>query len=298
MTKTYIVAPNFSVPPNSLRLGDILVDPLDPDLAPLNRKARTEIPADDLSPVGVLKSFSATREKLLSGRFGLWTTFLAGLGVPVGVDMGLLLERHSKDVIKAGELHTHEFVASDEYVTGVMQTAAVKIYVDAFEKNPVPLYMITGLKIAKGMSVNLNDDTKVDAKLGVTLPDVAADVKPVLQVIRNRVDGVAFSSKTDLILAFRVREVISTGGKVEHKLWLKGASMLDGDEKKTAPTGKDTLGDDFSPEEAKRMAEEDEFQVMVVMDEKRDEAAGDKEDVVVEGPQEDEIEWIIASATA
>ncbi|RTE80931.1 hypothetical protein BHE90_004562 [Fusarium euwallaceae] len=280
-TKTYIMAPNFSMPADSLQLGDIVVNPLGLELVPLNRKTRLNIPDDDLSPVGVMEKFSATRQKLLSGRFGLWTTFLASLGLPVGADLGLFLERNSKDVINAGELHTHEFTATDEYVSNVMKQDVVKMYLEEF-KYEIPLYMVTGLKIAKGASVNLDDGVKFDAKLGITMPEAVADVKPVIQIIRNRTDGISFTSKTDFILAFRVRKVIYAGGKLRHELSLKGTSMLDDD----VMTGVErdivgTLGDDYSQDEARKEADEEEFEVRFL----REDESG-------------EVEWIVADLTA
>ncbi|RSL79811.1 hypothetical protein CEP51_007060 [Fusarium floridanum] len=279
-TKTYVVTPNFSMPSDFLQLGDIVVNPLDLELVPLNRKARVKIPDDDLSQVGIMEKFSATRQKLLSGRFGLWATFLACLGIPVSADLGLFLERNSKDVISAGELHTHEFIATDEYVSKVIKQDAVKMYLKD-SKYAVPVYMITGLKIAKGASVNLDDGVKLDAKVGVTLPKAVADAKPVIQIIRNRTDGISFTSKTDFILAFRAREVTYDGVKAQHKLSLEGTSMLDGDEEVTGEILA-TLGDDYSRDEATREADEEEFEVRFL--EEEDESG--------------EVEWIVADLTA
>ncbi|KAL2670056.1 hypothetical protein Neosp_014937 [[Neocosmospora] mangrovei] len=270
------MAPNFSMPANSLQLGDIVVNPLDLELVPLNRKTRLKVPDDDLSPVGIVEKFSATRQKLLSGRFGLWTTFLASLGIPVSADLGLFLERNSKDVINAGELHTHEFIATDEYIGDVLKQDVIKMYLEDFNYHK-SLYMITGLKIARGASVHLDDSVKIDAKLGITLPEAVADVRPVIQIIRNRTDGISFTSKTDFILAFRVRKVIYAGGKVRHELSLKGTSMLDGD----AMTGVETdlvgtIGDDYSREEARKEADEEEFEVQVLNE---DDESGEVETV-------------------
>ncbi len=42
--KTYIVAPNLSISPDSLHLGDIIVDPLGPELTPLNASPNPTLP--------------------------------------------------------------------------------------------------------------------------------------------------------------------------------------------------------------------------------------------------------------
>ncbi|KAJ4308389.1 hypothetical protein N0V84_012128 [Fusarium piperis] len=140
--------------------------------------------------------------------------------------------------------------------------------------------MIIGLKIAKGASINLEDGVNLDAKVGVTLPEAVANVKLVIQIIRNRADGILFTLKTDFILAFRVRKVIYMGGKVRHELSLKGTSMLDGD----VATGAErdtvgTLGDNYWRDEARKGADEEEFEVRFL---KEDEESG-------------ELEWIVAN---
>ncbi|KAK4641741.1 hypothetical protein QC761_503510 [Podospora bellae-mahoneyi] len=156
--KTYILAPNFTTSPSSLRLGDILPDPLSPDLIPLNRKSRLPINPEDLLPPTTITSFSSTRKDLLTGRFGLWTTLLAGLNLLMGAHLGLFLERGSNDVIQVPELETGEFVATEEYIQRVSEQDDVKGYLTE-RKYRVPVYIVTGVKIARGASVSLERTT-------------------------------------------------------------------------------------------------------------------------------------------
>ncbi|KAI0186316.1 hypothetical protein EV127DRAFT_411264 [Xylaria flabelliformis] len=268
-TKTYIISPNFTLSPNSLQLGDIIVDPLGPVLDPVNRKCRLPIDKNDLKDISSWERFSSTRGELLSGRVGLWTTFLALLGVPFGVNIGLFLERKSNDVINAPELQTHEFFITDEYVKNVFAQGAVKSYMKR-RKYRTPVYMVSGLKIAiGGASVNPDITTKIEGKVGVIGPEGVAATEPLFQYIRNRTEGVAFDSKTDFILGFRVERIVFEGENFkEHKLSTVGASMLDGDEciQNAAPPDFKREGD-ISWAVASEQADEGEIGILESKDE-------------------------------
>ncbi|KAI0103354.1 hypothetical protein GGR51DRAFT_254079 [Nemania sp. FL0031] len=271
-TKTYIVSPNFTLSPSSLKLGDLLVDPLSPALDPLNRRCRLPIDKDDLKDTSVWEKFSSTRSELLSGRFSLWMSVLALLGAPFGVNIGLFLERNSKDVIITPELETHEFFVTDDYVKKVLEQAAVKAYMER-RKYRIPVYMVSGLKIAKGGgSVNPDITTKIDGNIGVTGPEGVMEAKPLFQYIQNRTEGVSFDSKTDFILGFRVERIVFEGDNLkDHSLSTVGASMLDGEERvKDAGLPQFKREGDISWDTATRQAEEDEFGIVQSEDEEGD----------------------------
>ncbi|KAI1739125.1 hypothetical protein F4680DRAFT_148990 [Xylaria scruposa] len=267
--KTYIVAPNFALSPNSLELGDILVDPLGPVLDPVNRKCRLPIDKDDLKDIASWKDFSSTRSELLSGRCSLWMTFLALLGSAFSIDISVFLERNSNDVIIAPELQTHEFFVTNEYVKSVLAQDAVKNYMER-RKYRIPVYMVNGLKVAKGgATVNPGVTTKIDGQVGVTGPEDVLAAQPLLRYIRNRTEGVAFDSKTDFILGFRVERIVFEGENFkEHKLSTVGASMLDGDERiqDAAPPDFKREGD-ISWAIAMEQADEDEIEILESKDE-------------------------------
>ena len=131
--------------------------------------------------------------------------------------------------------------------------------------NAVPM----GTAIAKGASVNHDETTKVDAKIGLTVPESVADVKPLFQFIQNRTQGIAFNSKTDFILAFRVQRIIFVGGKARNQLSTKGTSMMDGGDKaRELPQAK--LEGDLSLDNAKEEAEKEEVAVMAAKDDDGD----------------------------
>ncbi|KJZ73710.1 hypothetical protein HIM_06828 [Hirsutella minnesotensis 3608] len=270
-TKTYIVSPSFTISPKALQLGDILVGPLSPNLDPINHRCRQPIDPENLKEVAVWEAFSSTRGELLRGRLGLWTTLLATVGSPVGMNFGLLLERDAKDVITAPELQTHEFIVTDEYVAKVLAQDAVKSYLGR-RNYRVPVYMVNGVKIAKGGgSVNVDRPATVDAQASITAPQQLVEVKPFFQALRTRVAVCAFTSKTDFVLAFRVERIVFKNGLVkDHQLSVAGATMLDGHEgvKDFEVVAPHFYKDgDLSWPEAVKQADEDEVAIFKFEDE-------------------------------
>ncbi|KAK4652898.1 hypothetical protein QC762_503510 [Podospora pseudocomata] len=243
------LSPNFTTSPSSLRLGYLLPDPLSPDLIPLNRNSRLPINPNDLLPPTTVTSFSSTRKDLLTGRFGVWTPLLtgrfgvwtpllAGLKLPMGADLGLFFERGSND--------------------RVSEPDDVKGYLTE-RKYRVPVYIVTGVKIARGASVSLERTREADARVGVSGPEGVAEVKPLLQIGRNRLQGVAFDTASEFVLAFQVRRIKFARGRVQHELSLKGTSML-GDEREDVQEWKVDSVDHF-------VGEEDEVEVLEDSDE-------------------------------
>lgn len=88
----------------------------------------------------------------------------------MGADLGLFLERGSNDVIQVPELETGEFVAMEEYIPRVSEQDDVKGWLTE-RKYRVPVYIVTGVKIARGASVSLERTREVDARVGVSGPE-------------------------------------------------------------------------------------------------------------------------------
>jgi len=302
--KTYIVAPNYTTrspppdyyavddggegsnnagigakapPAGALCLGDIIRDPLQPQLIPLNRLSRLPIPAADLLPPDVKTDFTATRRTLLSGRLGLHAILLAALGLPgAATDASLALSRTTEDVISAARLETLEFLPSDAFVRDAMTLQPdVRAYLDGSasgRRPPPPLYMVTGLKVVRGASVRSEAGSAAEGGLGVGLPLGSATAR-VLDFSRTRAEGMSFEGSTDFVLAFRVNKVLYRKGVFEHRLSQKGASMMDEqrpDQVENSEVVVGGVGEDYEV----------------------DEELYDEEDVLVEKDDED-MEWMV-----
>lgn len=274
MPKTYIVAPNFSIVPTALCLGDVIETPLSPELVPLNRLERLDIPPQDLYEVDKKNAFGLTRKALLSGRFGIWAQLLGFLGLPISMDAGLFVERNSTDIINVETLETHEFIATDHYIQDVVARGSVQAFLEASEYK-AKLFMVTGLKIARNASLNQEASRNAEVAFGPSTEGLGIDLKPALEFLAQRTNGMSFKSSTDFILAFRVREIrvkIDPATKeltTKHSLSVKGATML-GDEPniRTPEISSINLGEELRPSDFGPQAEfgADEQEAWVIPD--------------------------------
>lgn len=233
----------------ALFLGDILTDPLGDELVALNRKDRMNIPTDDIYVPDVKAGFKATRGDLLSGRFGIWATMFAALGLPSGLETGLVLERRSQDIISARTLVTFEFVATQQFVEDSMKLAPVQNYIAGYDsETPPPLYMVTGVKVAYDASLKSTSSDQGHGSLGLQIP--GADAQKILEFKKARNKSSSFNNSTPFVLAFRVRKILYKNGQWKHTLSKKGASMMDG-RKANSTRGIETrgLGEDYMIDE-------------------------------------------------
>lgn len=147
--KTYLLAPTLDTPPeNAIVLGNIITDPRWPEdilnSAPLNvpniQRSRKE---------GYREDNSKSRDH--GG--GLFAQFLQVVGI--GPDVSGHYKTSHGDTLSMQTLETVYFNPTREFVTNAAQLPEVQDYANnrhvwSLRK---PLYMITGLKIARGASV-------------------------------------------------------------------------------------------------------------------------------------------------
>jgi hypothetical protein len=248
MQKTYVVAPNFSIgaPPKvkggepilaegRYQLGDIVTDPFGPKPSVLNRYQRTPIPdkyldaePDDKSGVGI------NNDSLWSVRIGFWASLLAGLGIGgPALNVSVHAESQATNVLTIANLETREFDPHDDYVRDVLASEPVDAYIKEFggggnakaNKRAVQLYMISGLKIAKGASSTSSTAQEASGSAGASA--AAKTEAKLVDLTRKRTSGVSFEkSNTDFVLAFqllRIRYDVETRALTTETSTKKGA---------------------------------------------------------------------------
>ncbi|GAP88692.1 putative major facilitator superfamily MFS-1 [Rosellinia necatrix] len=224
MFKTYVVAPNFSIPPapevqgsaaitpqGQLQLGDILNRPFGAKLIAINRYDRTPIDGDYLEDVDMKGEVEQNSQNLFSGRLGVWASLLANLGIGLDVDLNIHSLSNSADVIKIKSLETRSFDVRDDYVKKVLMSQSVADYISEFKSSAqgakeVPLYMVSGLKVAKGASSKFTELSKAGANIGASGSTGNADAK-LLEVLWKRYRRVSFETSTDFVLAFQLTHI-------------------------------------------------------------------------------------------
>jgi len=222
MPATYIVCPNLCIPPSGpLQLGHILKCPFDTEVSPLNLRCLVPIPPTDLFTPDVKTGFCAGRSELKSSSLGIWARFLSVLRVGLHASK----QAQSDDILRISTLETHTFDPSDEYVKQSMQMPHIQAYL-AERRDRVTLYMVTGVKIARGVAMALSDSkaTGISGHVGAPVAG-GADVGAGGDYKHSRLSISSFEESTDFVLAFRVRKISVEKERITMKSYTKGATM-------------------------------------------------------------------------
>ncbi|KAM0551830.1 hypothetical protein ACHAPJ_008165 [Fusarium lateritium] len=276
--KTFVVAPNFSMaPPPRLRrqdgtppptpspndvepfsklvelqLGDIVLQPFGAQMKAVNRADRKPIDHDDLEKLARTGGFRETRKNLYNGRLGVWASLFAALGFGPEINISIHWEKLSNEVLELKNLETHRFNVTEEYAENVLASESVKAHWSKFKT--APMYIVSGIKVAKGAKQNSTDKTKLgaDADAG----DSSGQVKMgLLKFLYQRSTQTSFKTSTDFILAvqFTHIHVKVVDGKATAKIGevsTKHGSMA-GTDKEAEEVSLEYGGTDDSLEDAK-----------------------------------------------
>ncbi|ROW10269.1 hypothetical protein VMCG_01924 [Cytospora schulzeri] len=219
--KTYIRMPNSSTAPppgGPIHLGHVL-DSL-AIIRPLNRKSRLDIPPEDILPPQVQQGFEATRKKLMGGTYGIGAKLLSILGA--GLDANGLHGDHWQETVRTECLRTISFIPTDEYIQQTLSLASVRSFLESSTFKPT-LYMVTGLKIAEGASVQIDVGRSrgFALDLALNLPVTPVEAGPKLEFAKSREESESFRSSS-FVLALQVEKIKVKRQGFSHKPHLKG----------------------------------------------------------------------------
>ena len=225
--KTYWPVPNADTPPppdGPIAIGTIIPDPKNPARS-LNKANRVPIPADS-----VLHShkndYHLTREESRQGQGGLWASFLESI---VGVTGDAQVKRSENTIerISCRLLETQAFQPDDTYIYVSLQDSDVQEYLDVswFES---PVYMITGLKIARGVSAETVQEVeyKVKGKTSVNVAPagVPGTAGPSGEWVSKSRETAGFTGSSDFVWAYRLIRIYKRkNDDVSQESYNKGA---------------------------------------------------------------------------
>jgi len=208
--KTWIPAPNWDVPAASpvVVLGSIIEDPKNPE-SRINKNGPVAVP-DTKIQQGQKTDWETTTDELRSGKIGLWAQCLQVIGL--GGDFSLSALKSSLENHKFEFLETKYFLPDE--IEGYMDESVFDDYVQAyFEVAKKPVYMITGLKIARGSVVETKEKKEYggDGKLGIDLKPVAVPLTfgPKGEFKNQKERTVGWGGSTDYIFAYRLTRIRS-----------------------------------------------------------------------------------------
>ncbi|CAG2005081.1 unnamed protein product [Fusarium graminearum] len=228
MVKTYILAPNWttSPPPDGpVKLGHLLDDLT--ELIPINRDEVVEIPPEHLNKVDTKSGFKTSRSKLVSGELGLFARVM-GL-MAVGVGAGIYYKKDKDDVLSCKTLDTMTFDPTEKYIADSMDLPETKKYMHGCQFK-APVYMVTGLKIGRGGSLQSSNsrDGGVTLEGGLSPSGSPVQIRGKGGFVQRKVEGESWEGSTDFIVAFRVRKIWYYHGELKNKTHKKDVVMQDG----------------------------------------------------------------------
>lgn len=213
MVKTYLLAPNWTTAPppeGPLHLGHILDDLT--EFVPLNRD--DIIPIDKENPQDVKSGFESTRSKLISGDLGFMARIFGLVGVGAGA--GLHSNKDKNDVLSCKRLITRTFDPTDDYIDKSMKLPQVEKFVK-LTKQKEPVYMVTGLKIGRGGSLQSTNSKDKGVKIegGINPPGSPVAVEGKAGIQSTTTEGVSWKESSPFIVAFRVRKIWYHRGEIK-----------------------------------------------------------------------------------
>lgn len=204
----YIPAPNWDINANSTRvvLGRLISDPKDPE---------SGIPHTWVQPIrdsdiqsGQKTDWETNVEQTRSGQIGLWARclqFVGGIGGELSLShLKSLFETHRFDT-----LETTYFDPDDAYLAQALQDQSVQDYFEVHGSGRKPVYMITGLKVARGgarVKTGTTSETTVAPAVEGDLTAAGAPVTVGIGGSYTTMDkrGTSYANSSDYVFAYRL----------------------------------------------------------------------------------------------
>lgn len=238
MKPTYHLPPNFSTPPppaGPFHLGTVVRNfERREQMRPLNQSAEDRVPI----PEGQIHldykgGFEATRARLKNGELGIWAQFIGLNGI--GAEASISAKKDENDTYKFAGIDTEYFFPSPTYISQCMELPDVQDYLKGGNYKK-PVFLITGLKVAKGTSVHLEEGTKFSAmaEIGLNNPGgTNTKAGPRIKRILDNSRSISFTESSDIVVGIQCLKVhyktglFSSGKKLSDELYTSGATFVD-----------------------------------------------------------------------
>jgi hypothetical protein len=179
--KQYFLVPNFDFNPNgALRLGRVYAEPR--LLSSLNPEAVVAIPEDAIFKPEPQNNWKDTLDRRNAGVYGVWASFLQGLGIDANLSVSF--DGNEETTFKVDQLRTEYFDPTLAYLEESINAPSVDQYIKE-HKFKKPVYMVTGVKIARGGSVKEKHSNKLGrkAKIGFGPPGLPSTNPNDIEII-------------------------------------------------------------------------------------------------------------------
>lgn len=266
--KTYILAPNFSLQlDGAVRIGNIIADPFRPSKI-LSSSDPSSAPLEIATTTQLESSIRHVDSK--SGHGSVWAYFLNTVGGHLSAGSGTdVTTQYNCDRLDTMYL---KYDPTEGQITTRLQDAKVQAAMNAGMFGKQPVYMITGLKVARGFRFQKQVTRKYEGGVGVTVP-VVDGVSVGGEIGGARGNEVEESSQVveDIIFAYQLHKIAVKGRRTKSTsvdVYTPKAALLhdqnpreDTDAEITAATTQDmqeVIGtDDSSQLQSARVQDED-----------------------------------------
>ncbi|KAI3535256.1 hypothetical protein CABS01_14244 [Colletotrichum abscissum] len=205
--ETYMLAPNWNFRPGGpIKIGNIIFDPFRPDKSEPEGASSYEYVTETANQ----KNYKKTVDTTTSLDLSIWLTFLANIKATFGAN--------------------HRHVTHNEYTMDSLQTTYllhdplrkeiqercndpdIKRHMKLDSLVSKPVYMITGLRIAKGFRLQQSEDLSKSAQVGIGVP-VSPDMGAGgdLSVSTSKKGSEGFESVEDIIYSYQLSKIHRKG---------------------------------------------------------------------------------------
>ncbi|KAI4599468.1 hypothetical protein KJ359_001910 [Pestalotiopsis sp. 9143b] len=223
-TPTYIPSPNWDIPADSklVVLGRIIEDPKDPE-SQVPESAVLPIPPSAVQD-GEKIDWETNLAKVRAGTIGLWAKCMQVLSGSMSYSqLKSSLENH-----KFSELETSYFRPDERLLAQALEDRGAQAYFQVHHWRK-PVYLITGIKIARGASVSTENrvtrSLQAELKADATSTGVNIEVGPEASLVNEKKTGISYGGSTDYIFAYQLTRIKPKNKGKDHKSdkFVKGA---------------------------------------------------------------------------
>ncbi|KAF2851861.1 hypothetical protein T440DRAFT_467122 [Plenodomus tracheiphilus IPT5] len=211
--KTYLLAPNFTFEPDGpLRIGSIIADPLRPTKILHSFQTNPTI----AKHVDLDGCYARTDSRAVHGE--IWAQFLQTASLDLHIDVSQDVQtQYTMDSLITLRLKEDP---TDEEATNLVQHPKIKATINAGLTGSAPVYMITGLKIAKGFKMVRRSERFQEGIFQASIP-VTEQLSAGAESGLSRRVGVedASQSSSDIIFAYQLHII------AQRKWWSKQPSV-------------------------------------------------------------------------
>ncbi|KAI0881977.1 uncharacterized protein GGS22DRAFT_171259 [Annulohypoxylon maeteangense] len=223
-TPTYIPSPNWDIPADSdmVVLGRLIKDPKNPQ-SKILKSSDDPIPPPKIYE-GEKTDWQTTLEQVRSGSIGLWAKCLQFIEGQLSFSqLKSSMEEH-----KFATLETRYFLPDEDYLAQALEDTGVQAYLQVHNWRK-PVYIITGIKIARGASISTESNVERSAQAGLkvdaTSVGVPVEMGPEASWESKKKRGISYGGSTDYIFAYQLTSMKpkKKGKEFSNKSYVKGA---------------------------------------------------------------------------